>query len=426
MPRLSALVLAVSTLAVAPHAVAQPDPVPLSKPVGPLAAHYTSLTLDITYKLLTKTARAEIYEQAKTSLGRDPLWKSANPDPVWIKTWGQQDWTNASDNAETMVQAAFNRAWEASCVAEFNAAAAAHAKLAATHQAELARVDGLTNYYERVAGYAALAAQVETDAAAAAIAIDRDPSGPIGFRVTVLAHAIGFHQQSAHGWLEFPGDRFPHADRLRRDGRERTTDVAFERAAYCGVVASRGGQQTTEFARLWDSRHGSAKRVAWPTVTGDDKAVGKRKAELVAAAQPLLSAVRAKADPAPETFFGYAVTAVTGDAIALKRVDRTSYDYACKRTKRIERIDSDGRVIYEQKCKTGKSEATTTATISFAELPPGVAPAVGDELAFHADVTAKNDKTLKNTAALKTSLRKLTLTGRHLIEVSRGGQKLTW
>lgn len=58
--------------------------------------------------------------------------------------------------------------------------------------------------------------------------------------------------------------------------------------------------------------------------------------------------------------------------------------------------------------------------------PPGIAPAVGDEIAFYADVTASSDKVVKNTAALHASLRKLTLTGRHLLAVERAGTKLAW
>lgn len=429
MLRLTALLitiaLAVPTLD-APPAAAQSEPKPLSKPVGPLASYYAGLRLDALHELLTRSARSEIYDQAKATLGRDPLWQSENPDPTWILVWRQNDWSDASDNAETLVQAAFNRAWEASCVAEFRATHAAHGALVAALQPELARLDGLTNYYERISGYAALAAQVETTAAAAGIPLDRDPSGPIGFRVTVLAHAIAFHQRSSHGWLDFPEAAFPHADRLRREGRDRTTDVDFERAAYCAVVASRGGLHTTGVARLWDARHGSAKRVAWPTVTGDEKAVGKRRAELIAATTPRLTAIRATIAPTPEFFHGYTVTAITGDAIAIKRIDRTPYDYACKRTRRIARIDPDGRVSYEQTCKTGRNEITTTGTVAFAELPPGVTPAIGDRLVFHADVLTTSDKVVKHTAALHASLRKLTLTGRHLLELERGGAKLAW
>lgn len=430
MSRTSFLALVVPAVlagATATAAAQAAEPKPLSTPTGPLASYYSGFTLQQLYDLIVKTARNDIYEQAKTTLGRDPLWKSANPDPVWILQWKQTDWTNASDNAESIVQAAFNRSWEHACVKEFDAGRAAHDKIAASLAPELARVDGLTNYYERIAGYGALAAKLEADTTAAGLPMERDPAGPIGLRVTILAHAIAFHQQSSHGWLDFPGARFPHADTLRRDGgRERTSDVAFERSAYCARVASRGGFQTTEFARIWDPMHASSKRVAWPTVWGDEKAVRKKAAELVSAAAPTLVAAEVKLDRKPEYFSRYTVTGVKGDEIAVKRLDINWYDYACKRTRRIERIESDGRVIYEQKCKSGKSESTTVGALTFAELPPGVTLAAGDELDFHADITASKDKPGKNTAALKTSTRTLTLTGRHLSEVTRAGQKLTW
>ncbi|MEZ4403261.1 MAG: hypothetical protein R3B06_24765 [Kofleriaceae bacterium] len=415
-----------------------PDAAP-SQPVGQLAPYYASLTLDVLYTRIAKEREDQIYDHAKTDVGRDALWKNPNPDPTWIKEWRQKDWTNASDNAEAMTQAAFNRAWEASCSAEFAATSKAHAEVAARFAPELARVDGLTNYYERMAGYAALAAQVEEAMTAASLPIDKDPSGPIGMRITVLEHAIAFHNQSRHAFVAFPTAQFPTADRIRKAGRDRTDDAGFERARYCARVSDSGGITTTPFASIWSEGHMSARRVAWPTITGDERANRTRADALVAALQPRLETARELrveavskdqgfSPPAEEPklggFYDYKVKAIKGDLVTVARDDWSSYDYACKTTNKIDRITDSGKLIYQLRCKTGRREWKVEAKVTFAELPPGVTLAVGDVLEFAADVEADAKKQVTNTPAKQVTTRALTLTGRHLRQVTRDGKRV--
>lgn len=407
---------------------------PPSQPVGDLAPYYASLELKALYQLIANERQDQIYERAKADVGRDLLWQSPNPDPTWIREWRQRDWTNASENAEAMTQAAFNRAWEQSCVAEYAASKKAHAEVAARLAPELARIDGLSNYYERMAGYVALAAQVEEAMTAAGLPIDRDPFGPVGFRATVLTHAIGFHNASPHGWTEFPRARF-EALRYRDGLRELTDDDGLERSGYCARVASRGGVQTTAFAAIWSQGHMSARRVAWPTVTGDEDATRAKLAELTkrtgAQLEPRAS-LRVEnlektygfSPPAEEPslagFREFKVTAVKGDVITATRTDAERYAYACRTTNRIDRIADDGRLIYQQRCKYGEREFKLTVAATFAELPPGVAPTAGDVISFAADVDADAKKVTKNSPAKQVTVRTVTATGRHLFTVKRG------
>jgi hypothetical protein len=428
----------------APTAAAPRNPdAPPSRPVGDLAQYYGSLKLAPLYHLINDEREDQIYERAKTDVGRDRLWQSPNPDPAWILMWRNQDWTNASDNAEAMTQAAFNRAWEASCVAEAASTRKVHTQLAGKMAPELVRVDGLANYYERMAGYVALAAQFEAEAGANGIAIDKDPSGPVGFRVTILTHAVAFHQQSRHAWSEFPWAKFPSAARVRRDdgGRELTDDAAFERARYCGTVAGRGGLTTTAFTRFWPDGHMSARRVMWPTVSGDERANKARAQTLVKETQAKLATKPGARVENIEKLFGlsapggepklagfrdFKVTAVKGGTVKVTRSDTESYQYACRTTNRIDRIDDNNRVIYQQNCKWGAHDYRLDAELAFDELPPNVTLAVGDVINFEADVQKDTSKKLKDSPAKQEHIRTMVLAGRQLDRVQRGKDSLSW
>lgn len=408
---------------------------PPSKPVGDLGPYYGSLTLPALYHRINDLRQDEIYELAKTDVGRDLLWQAANPDPTWIREWRRRDWTDASENAEAMTQAAFNKAWEQSCVAEFAASRKAHADAAAALAPELARVDALTNYYERMAGYQALAAAFEDAMTAAGLPLDKDPFGAAGFRATVLAHAVAFHNGSRHAWHDFPLASFPVLAQERRGLRELSDDDALERSAYCARVSGSGGVRTTPFTSIWSSGHMSARRVAWPTVTGDEDAVRARVEELTARTaaqleleQPLrverLEKDHGFGPPAEEPklagFHGFKVVAVKGAVVTATRGDGERYPYACRATRRIEQITDDGHVIYQQDCKYGERLWNLTVTVRFDELPPGIAPAVGDLIDFAADVDSDVKKAGTKTAAKVVTTRTIAATARHLGRLERG------
>ncbi len=408
---------------------------PPPKPVGDLAPYYSSLTLRELYRRIHDLRQDQVYELAKADVGRDLLWQAANPDPTWIREWRQRDWTNASENAEAMTQAAFNRAWEQSCVAEFATSRKAHADVAAALAPELARVEGLSNYYERMAGYQALAASFEEKIAASGLPLGKDPFGNAGFRTTILVRAIAFHNGSRHAWTSFPEDRFPVL-RQRREGlRELSDDAAVERAWYCAQVAARGGVQTTPMTAIWDSGHMSARRVAWPTVTGDEAAVRAQVAALVDRTAPMLEAKRPlrietlekdfgfgppEEEPKLAGFRGVTITAVSADGFTATRTESTRYPYACRTTRRIDRITEDGRVLYQQICKYGERTWKLAVTVRFDELPPGVTPMVGDTVEFAADVDVDLKKPAKKTPAKELTIRTITATGRHLWKLERG------
>lgn len=427
---------AAATAAAKPGEVAPP-----SVPQGALGSYYASLDHAALRPLFQNAAGDDIYEKAKADVGRDALWQSANPDPVWIKAWGQQDWTNASENAEVMYQAAFNRTWEAACATEAEATLAAHARLADEHGAELARVDGLTNYYERMAGYAALYERYEEAARSAGLAPEQAPFGPVGFRVEVLARAIAYHQGSTHGFVDFPWARFgAAAERTRKEGRALTGDAGFERQAYCAVAATQGGRALSPFTSIIDGSNTKARKLAWPTVWGDEDAVKARLRTLreetgarlatrggarVERVEKAYGVSFPEGEPKLASFQGFEVVSVSGAKLKVTRTDLEHYDYACKETNKIDRVE-DGKIKYRVDCKTGKSTYELTAEVTFDELPPGLVLAKGDVLHFAADLEKSATKKTKDSAAAKHTVRTMTLTGRHLGGVTRGRDKLTW
>ena len=302
----------------------------------------------------------------------------------------------------------------------------AHADVAAKLAPELARVDGLANYYERMAGYAALAAQVEEALTAAGLPLDKDPFGPVGFRATVLTHAIAFHHGSRHAWLSFPRGRFPVMERMRDGTRELTDDTAHERSAYCAQVASRGGVRTTPQTSIWGEGHMSARRVAWPTIVGDQAATRAwQQAELakLAPALELRDPLRVEnvekafgfGPPAEEPKLGgfrdFKVTKVADGMITATRTDADRFAYGCRTTHRIDRITDDGHVIYQQDCKYGDREWKLVVAARIDELPPGVTLAVGDLIDFAADVDADVKKAGKKSASYELTTRTITATG---------------
>ncbi len=414
---------------------------PLPAAQGALGPYYASLDHAALRTLFQNSASSEIYEKAKADVGRDALWRSPNPDPVWIKTWGQQDWTNASENAEIMYQAAFNRTWEHACATEADATLATHARLAKEHGAELARVDALTNYYERMAGYSALYQQYEDAAQGANVGPDQAPFGPVGFRVEILSRAIGYHQGSRHGFVEFPWARFgAAAERTRKDGRALTGDAAFERQAYCAAAASSGGRAVSPFTSIIDGSNTKARKLAWPTVWGDEDAVKARVRKLreettgklatrggarVERVEKAYGVTFPDGEPKLASFTDFEVVSVSGTTVKVTRTDLEHYDYACKETNKIDRIE-DGKIKYRVDCKTGKSTYELTAEVTFDELPPGITLAKGDRLNFHADLERGATKKTKDTAAARHTVRTMTLTGRHLGSVTRGRDKLAW
>ena len=408
-----------------------------------LVAYYQSLDQATLHTLLFDRARDEIYEQAKADVGRDLLWQSGNPDPTWIKVWNTKDWSYASQNAETMMQAAFNRTWEDGCKAGYAKTRAAHDALAAQFAPELAAVDALPNHYARRAGYVALAVKYEEAATAAGLDPSRDPIGAGGFRVVILQHAVAHHAASPRAYASFDWDAFPQARDVRERGRTFTSDAAFELAAYCGAAADHGAYALASFGSLWGSGHASNATVAWPTVWGDQDAIEGRVKQLVAEAGKALEirdglrigVVRDAegidfADEEPklarveEATIDKVTPAGDGVKLAISRKRSESFAYNCRETRQIDRIEDDGRIVYRSTCKYGDKTFSLQATVTFAELPPGLALAKGDVITFTGDVDADASKKVKDTASKIAYVRTTALTGRVLERATRKGKPL--
>lgn len=422
-------------------AAAAPSDAPLPPAAsGSLAAYYQALDVAALHERFRNETQSQVYDRTKEEVGRDTLWQSPNPDPAWIKEWRQRDWTDASENTEIMFQAAFNRGWEAACKREYATVWQLHGKVAKDLTPALARVDGLTNYYERMLGYVALYQRYLDAIAQGGAEPSRGPLRSAGYGVTILGHAVAFHRGSPHAFVEFPWERFgADADLAQKYGRP-LTDEAFEQQAYCSAASSQGSRALPTFVSLIDSSNIKSKRIAWPSVWGDEKAVAATVKQQFAETAKLLETPGGArietiekaygvtfpdGEPKLAGFRAWKVTAVKGDTLKIERVDAASYSYGCVETRKIDRIE-DGRIIYRQNCKSGESVFELSATLEIAELPPGTTFARGDVITFTADVEQSTVKVVKDTAPKKLTRRALVLTGRHLGVIERGRDKLTW
>ncbi len=425
-----------SVVAAASHGSAKNAPVKDATVKQELVAYYQKLDHKKLFRLLARDPK--LSETIETEIGRDLLWQSGNPDPTWIKVWGTNSWANASRNAETLAQAAFNRTWEAACQAEFEQTRTAHARLTTQFAPELAAVDATGNHHARMAGYIALAARFEEAAAAAGLDVRKDPFGPSGFRIAIAQHAVAYHQGSRASYTTFPWGQFALADSMREWGRLLSDDEAFERQAYCSTASENGGLLITGFTAIWsEGNHAAWSNVAWPTVWGDESAVKAKVKEQIAAVGASLEVKSGisvddvhrvapirfhEREPRLAAFSGFKVEAVSpagaGVKVTLSRLTVDKVEYGCKKTREVIGIQY-GRFIYRHVCKTGEEAYALAATVSFDELPPGVTLAKGDEIDFTADVTRDDIKKVKDTAAKVAWTRKLEAEGRLLGDVTR-------
>lgn len=409
-----------------------------ARPVRPeLRAYYQQLDHRSLYELLRNGPSDGSYELAQAEVGRDVLWQSGNPDPTWITSWRTDDNSYARANAAALVQAAFNRSWQEACSAEFATGYASHRALVAKLGPELDKIDRLRSHYARMAGYIALAQQFERAATAAGLDATRDPFGPSGLRVTILARAVAYHRTSPAAYAAFPWSSFGAvADATRDHGRELGADEAFERQAYCAQAAAAGGLTVTAYI-------GRESGAADPTVWGDREAVARTVAGQLAAHRKTFAVADAIRIPTIELVGGLTfhdreptlalltegtVEAVSrsgdGATLTVTRKKLESYTYACKATSTVEGVGDDGRVRYKQSCKSGDKHYALTAKVTFADLPPGLTLAKGDVVTFSADVIKDASKKVTDTAAKVEWVRNLELTGRLLIAAKRGATPL--
>jgi hypothetical protein len=175
-------------------------------------------------------------------------------------------------------------------------------------------------------------------------------------------------------------------------------------------------------------------------VWGDEAAVAAKVKELVAAAGKTLEASRGArieqidkhygvtfpdGEPALAGFGGWKVVKAKGATLAIEKDQLEHYSYGCVETRKIDRIEN-GKVYYQQRCKSGESVFELSAEVTFAELPPGTTFAPGDVIHFSADIQSDIKKVVKDTAPKKLTRRKLVLAGRHVGVIERGRDKIMW
>ncbi len=326
------------------------------------------------------------------------LVKAKNPDPAWILQWPLSSQGATGDAA---MQAAVNRTWLPSCEKAFGVLWQDSERLRAELEPELAAAQAIPDFYARIPALRALVEKVDGMG-------NRGFAADVGVAATIHKAYIDAFAVGKRAWLAsayFP--KLAHGRPAR--------DEAAEKALFCATAKwsdtpMRGGvkrlPELLEERTDWDVVRwpGASRAETQALAAASDKAEKGFWATTPAgvsvpnysvnhpldfdAADPKLAFVQGK------------VTAVQADGqIAITEHGDFTEAYDCVRTNRVLKIEHDGTLVYEEKCKHKAIKENMHFTLTPAEMPPGITVQKGDYLGVYVDVTADAPKTLVDTKA---------------------------
>ncbi len=386
--------------------------------------------------------------------GYNPKMHIANPDTEWIPQWDSLQLTDESRVA--VCQAAINKSWTAKCHADFSEYRAAWKKIETEARPELQKLSRPGNYYARASGLAALMERVEKQAADAK-ALYPAGYGPanVGIQSEIVAAMVDLHREAKREFLTaeyLAGHKINLAD-YRERGRAFADDEV-ERDLFCSAAQKSGTQNGTPKLPVMFEMGKGLQVVRWPVQNDREAVIKKARTALLAATGPKLVTREVKAasltnGSLPEAadaklywvfaeegqsgldsdspFKVKSVKALAGGGVTAEienlRVRTLPYD--CRSTNKVDRIDDNGRVIYQQICKYQRVEHTRLITAQIPELPTGVELKAGDLVGFYGDLMSRKESTVSSTPPKKVTRETFTFTVRHLDRVKRAGKVLT-
>lgn len=333
----------------------------------------------------------------------DAALKRGNPDQVWIPGW-MHTWSPDYLMGVT-VQAAVNRTWIARCHEDYADYRRQFAEIEAELRPEIEAAKTGT-YYERRARL--IGALREVDVRAAKRGLDRlsgeHPTRERGLKFALARAFVDLHRETGH--------EFAEAETRWRAGLDFTplaargsdwTDDTFERDLFCHFALEHGTHRTPAIPDVTDRDDMLVPPIAqkrrqelWdyvPTLRGPAS-----KALTLEVKQPdVLDPDRGLDADDKRTFRSrrLVVTAVRGDGGDVVVTGSVSKGWgrqdSCKRTNRIQKIESDGRIRYEEICKYTAMTSEQVMKVTFTDLPAGVI-AKGDEIEVVGDVQAFRTK----------------------------------
>jgi hypothetical protein len=399
------------------------------------------------------TEADELFSKFGIPTGYNPRMHIANPDPEWIPGWDALQLTDESKVA--IAQAAVNRTWTARCHQDYAAYRAAWQKIDAENRPELERL-AKGGYYERASGLAALLEKVQKQAADAKALYPAgyEPAN-VGIVDDIVSAMVALHRDGKREFATyaFLADHKINLTDYREHGRAFADDPT-EQDLFCEAATKVGDVAGLyPIPAIAEMGHAYA-AVKWPVDSERAKAIHAVRDSLVAKSAPALDVKEVKVaslvngdlpDPAePKLYWVFAEEGQTGldtdspfkvksvkplpgggVSAEIENVRVRTLPYDCRSTGKVDSIDDNGHVSYQQSCKYQHVEETRRVIAEIRELPAGLKLAPGDIVGFYGDLASRKTETLVNTPPKKVTRETLNFTVRHLKTVKRGAQVLT-
>ena len=363
---------------------------------------------------------------------REVLKTSGIPDTYWIK-----EWDRALPYRElAVIQAGINRTWLAACHAEFPKFAERWSKAREDIQADIDFVRApSTTFYEGAARLKKLWTELDVIAKKRKLYLPR-------------AHSLNL----SYLWADLVALEGELAKRTARHGFQRRiapnwafekthiapTDIEDQRLAYCWSASTTGTPTLGALPLERDYAHSKGKSFIRHVYSKDEEKqlktwLSTSNVKNQEKAPGVLHLPDLGNDAKPKTLHYVAYNGFGADfevTSVKEKAGKTSLNmawkyqgeqrYNCKTSNELQRIDSDGTLLYRVDCKTRPTTFDLKIVAEFDDLPAGVIKK-GDKVGFYAELTAFK---LKQNSKKTTTKVTAKVRGIHLREVRRGSETI--
>jgi len=360
------------------------------------------------------------------------LKTSGRPDTYWITGWSD---VPVPHRRLAIIQGGINRTWLRSCHADFEQYLKRWARARAAFADDIAFIrDPGTTYYAAAERLKKLWDDLSQAAKRDKLWLTRD-------------HALN----KSNMFADLVTLEYELAEQHKRSGLQRHIAprwaVQFSRVApaskvthrmvYCRSAAREG---TPTLPRLPQARVYSAsmKFIRYIVSPAEEKAAKawarssrpKPSKPELSNALPHLTTLDRKAKKGTLTFVGYggsphrsvfpikSIKRSRGRALVKLAWSRPgTQKYGCKTTNKLQRIDSDGTLLYYVNCKSRPTRFNISVSATFTDLPANIKK--GDELGFYGRLLRLSLKRSKTRTKMTATVHPL-----HIREVQRGGKTI--
>lgn len=400
---------------------------------------YTSCDNHMCVPDFKKKAGVKEYQDKATYIYLfNPRRTLKNPDPTWLTGWdkmSEDEKANTADETyQALIVAAMRRTWLAKCYADYLAIDKEARALDAKWATEIAEASKIPSPYGRISALLELQDTAEKSARNDSV-IDILMT-QVGFQRDLRVAIKKAYESTGRDYLYAIVNGAPQQNDIRA-----RLDAATERDMYCAYAAANGTPKTPalDSAGRGNSYTERGAKYVKPLFSEEtqkkiDRLREKEAKKSVDEARPgnfskvyIEGIEKGEKEIPGHPKLGYysgfgEVKKITQNGgkteLEILYAYTNEYAYDCVETNRIHSIQN-GRIVYREICKTGKSIQETTVRLTLGEMPEGVTVQVGDKVEGYAVVKKHEAKTVTDTKPLikKTELWVLEL--EHLSKVTR-------